>query len=143
MTHIQTALNYVCTRRGTTVTALAAAAGLYQSTLSRAMSGTRLDPDSLRKLCTRSQPADGLEILMGHLRDEIDRAGRLQTEIRIQADTADTPDDLRLLASECKHDETLRHLLHDIADLIRRRPISTLAAAETPPDYGKNPESRK
>lgn len=121
MNHVGSALQYLATARKTTYARLAENTGVSPSTLSGTLRGSRLEPQNLRALCTRLPvPADGLDILIAHLRDEIDRAGRLQTEIRIDADTHDHEEDIRLLARECQRDRELAAILHDLATLVRR-----------------------
>lgn len=121
MNHLGSALQYIATARNQAMRAISDATGVAPSTLSRVIQGVRLEPQNLRALCTRLPvPADGLDILIAHLRDEIDRAGRLQTEIRIDADTHDHEEDIRLLARECQRDRELAAILHDLATLVRR-----------------------
>jgi transcriptional regulator with XRE-family HTH domain len=119
--HLAHALTALASRRGLTLTELADQAKLSQGTLSRLASrDQRPDVQSLQALCMKQpDPRDGLELLLAHLRDEVDRAGRLQTEVTITADGQDTPDDIRLLAAQAQSDPEMRAILHDLAQLVR------------------------
>src|SRR5690606_10637922 len=99
----------------------------------------RPDPETLKSLCTKLPDAsDGLHLLVAHLRDEIGRAGRRQSEIAIEA--SDVDDDIRLLLDEAAIDDDIRTLLHDLATLVRKQRRSDyLAAAEDPTEYGADP----
>ncbi len=107
------------------VRALAAACSLSPSTLSKLVStDRRIDPETLRALCTRTAPHVGLAILLEHLRDEVERAGRAQTEVAINATGKSADDDLAILASELvierqRGGTELRSVLHDLANLVR------------------------
>lgn len=112
--------------------------GLSQSTISRLIAeDRRIDPETLRTLATHDDK-EGLEILIAHLRDEIDRSGRLQSEVQI--DAADVRlDDLTLLATEAQTNPDLRAMLHDMASLVRRyqtNEAAQLMAAEEQAPYG-------
>lgn len=140
MPYITHALQSVLTQRGLSTEGLAELCGVAQSTISRTMHGRRVHTDTLRALCTQlPEDADGLDILIAHLRDEIDRAGRLQTEIRIEADAHDHEEDIRLLASESQVDADLRAILHDLARLVRRGRIRLpeKKVAEDPTPYAE------
>lgn len=132
--HLSHALNALVSRRGTTLTELADQAGLSQGTLSRLASrDQRPDMPSLRAICTQiPELSDGLDLLLAHLRDEVERAGRLQTEVTIMADGQDTPDDIRLLVEQCQSDDEMRAILHDLAQLVRaiRRKNSSILYPE-------------
>lgn len=140
MTHLSHALLALRDRRETTISALAARAQVAQGSLSRLMSeGRRPDVETLRALCTlQADPRDGLELLLAHLRDEVDRSGRHQTEVRIEADNHVPSDDIRLLEEQSRTDKELRAILHDFAELVRairrkypeRQADSDLTAAE-------------
>jgi hypothetical protein len=144
----------LCIAKNTTAFAIAAAAGMSHATLSRACAGRRLEERTLRALCTsQPDPRDGLDLLVAHLRDEVVRAGRLDHEVSVRADSRTLEPDLRLLASEAEHDDTLRGLLADLAALCRARPIAqsyptdhghVLMVAEAPPPTLKHgPNCRK
>lgn len=131
--------------------AVAKQAAISPSTLSKLIStDRRIDEDTLRKLCSMlPNPKAGLELLFAHLRDEVDRAGRLQTEINITADEATYDDDIRLLATESPNDGDLRAILHDLAQLVRnaraklaayeQRELPLQAVADPKPDEKINP----
>lgn len=153
--HLSHALLALIDRHKSSATALAAIAGIHQVTVSRACSGERLSVESLKALCTKQpNPRDGLELLLAHLRDEVDRAGRHQTEVKIDADTATPDSDIRLLEAQAREDKELRAILHDLAQLVRAmhrklaaRPYATehgrdLAAAEDAP-AAHRPKPRK
>lgn len=110
--------------------ALAATCGISPSTLSKLVSTSRrIDVDTLHALCTKTAPRVGLAILLEHLRDEVDRAGRAQTDVAIAATGESADDDLAVLAAELMHERTrgaseLRSMLHDLANLVRRYRLS-------------------
>lgn len=136
-THVAHALLAVTS--DSSVRSLAAACGISPSTLSKTISeGRRLDEATLRKLCVQRK---GLHLLLAHLRDEIDRAGRLQTEVRIEADGVQVDDDLRLLVEASQQDESLAAILHELATMARRvqrNERTKWLAAEPPADYGRD-----
>lgn len=62
---------------GSTVSAIAKSCNLSQPALSRLINDDRrADSDTLHALCSRLDPGTGTQILLGHLQDEITRAGR-------------------------------------------------------------------
>jgi hypothetical protein len=118
---------------------LAPEVGIAQNVLSTYISGRRYPDDSgLRALCTRwPDPRGGLRILIAHLHDRINAAGRpgevdvsprdhtaLPVRHQVEADLAT----LRSEAYRTDYDD-VRALLHDLADLIRR---STPAVGQLP-----------
>jgi transcriptional regulator with XRE-family HTH domain len=122
MTHLGKALGALS--RDRSLRSIAAAAGIAPSTITRLTTGARPDIITLRTLCTTQQdPRDGLDLLLAHLRDEVERSGRLQTEVRISGDDRPVEDDLRLLVEEAHRDEELRGLLVQLAGFIRSHPI--------------------
>lgn len=142
--HLAHALLALFDRRGFTGTAVAKDCGLSQVTVSRACTGERLAVESLKALCTRQKhPRDGLELLLAHLRDEVDRAGRSQLEVEIQAGEHDPADDILLLEEQAREDPELSAILHDLAQMVRamRRKLATqrdaypLMAAEDQAPY--------
>jgi transcriptional regulator with XRE-family HTH domain len=136
--HLGRAVQFICAQRGTTQTQIAANAGLSQVILSRACNGTRPEQKTLHALCN-SQPAprDNLDLLVGHLRDEIERAGHSTHEIEIKADITPLDDDLRVLLDEARHDEQLAGMLRQLASFVRTHPLQTeslsLAAEDQAP----------
>lgn len=125
LSHLGKTLAALMSKTGETTSAIAARAQVTQPTISRlADAARRIDVETLRSLCaTQMDPRDGLEILIAHLRDEIDRSGRLQTEIQINADERTTEADIRLLAEASLHDPQLRGLLAQMADFLRSHPL--------------------
>ena len=119
--HLSHSLSALLERKKLTATALAAIAGIHQTTVSRACSGERLSVESLRALCTKQNDLkDGVQLLIAHLRDEVDRSGRLQSEIVIKADgISQEHDDIRILEEHSKKDENLAAIIHDLAQLTR------------------------
>jgi transcriptional regulator with XRE-family HTH domain len=134
---------------------LAELTGISQGTISRlASEDRRIDASTLRALCTNLPPPVGLEVLIGHLRDEIQRAGRSQAELVIAPPGKPPTDYISTLASAAADDEELRALLIDLAKMVEvhvkrleaatRRPLypttdpdeSHLAAAEDQAPYG-------
>lgn len=123
-TNLGRAVAYICSVKGTTQTQIAHNAGLSQVILSRACSGTRPEVKTLRALCTcQPDPRDNLELLVAHLRDEIERAGHGTHEIEISADVAQLDDDLRVLLEEARTDEQLAAMLRQLAAFIRTHPV--------------------
>lgn len=121
--HLGRAVAFICRERDTTQTEIATNAGLSQVVLSRACNGTRPEVKTLRALCT-SQPdhRDNIDLLVAHLRDEIERAGHSTHEIEINADSSRLDDDLRLLLEEAKHDPQLAAVLRQLATFVRSHP---------------------
>jgi len=124
LSHLGRAVLHICEIRQTTAQKIARHAGLHHTMLSRAGNGGRLEAKSLRALCT-SQPdaRDGVELLLGHLRDEIERSGVGLSEIKISADDRVLEGDIRQLAEEAKVDAQLREVLRQLAVLVRMRPL--------------------
>jgi hypothetical protein len=121
--NLSRAIDALCAGKKTNLSALAAGAKMNQSTLSRACAGRRLEERTLRALCTsQPDPRDGRDLLVAHLRDEVVRAGRLDHELTVRADSRTLEPDLRLLAAEAEQDESLRGLIADLAALCRSRP---------------------
>jgi len=119
-THLSQALLALIDRRAHTATSLAKACGVHQVTVSRACAGERLSVESLKARCTRQTVAsDGLELLLAHLRDEVERAGRSQTELDIAANGHAATDDILLLEEQARDDKELSAILHDLADMVR------------------------
>jgi len=129
-THLAHTLLALRDRHSTTLSAIAASSGLDQGALSKLIGhGRRPDVATLRALCAAQPDArDGLALLLAHLRDEVDRAGRSQTEVRISGETTEPASDIRLLEEQARHDEELRAILHDLAQLVRavRRKLSAI-----------------
>lgn len=140
--HLGRAVGFICSQRGTTQTQIASNAGLSQVVLSRACSGTRPETKTLRALCT-SQPdaRDNVDLLIAHLRDEIERAGHSTHEIEISADHSRIDDDLRTLMEAAVEDEQLRGMLRQLASFVRSHPLQPEGAldlaAEEPAPYGQ------
>ena len=101
--HLSQSINALVSTRGITLAELASNIGLSQSALSKlAGYSRRPDAQSLKALCTQLPEArDGIDLLTAHLRDEIERAGRLQSEINIVADKREAPVDIRLIEARC------------------------------------------
>jgi len=106
---------------------LAPTLGLSQSVLSTYLSGTRYPDDSgIHALCSRwPDKYAGLRILIAHLHDRIKVAGRTG-EVTVEADhkrpvRADVEADLETLRAEAYRPDydDVRHLIHDLAELIR------------------------
>lgn len=146
--HLGRAVAFICRERQTTQTAIAACAGLSQVVLSRACNGTRPEVKTLKALCT-SQPdyRDNIELLVAHLRDEIERAGHSTHEIEVSASASRLDDDLRLLLEEATHDEQLAGMLRQLAGFVRSHPLhksEPLAfAEEQAPTHSPRKEPKK
>ena len=84
-------------------------------------------------------------MLLAHLRDEVERAGRSQTEIEVKANGVDSADDILLLEDQARNDKELGAILHDLAEMVRafRRklaaanlePVAELMVAEDQAPY--------
>jgi len=139
-TNLSLALWGLIARRKITATQLAAEVGLNQSTVSRACSSEprRIDIPTLRALCSgQLNQRDGLELLLAHLRDEVERAGRTQTEVSIVAAAVSPDDDIAVLAAEMRDGNAeLIALIRDMAQLARM-------IRRTYPKFRDNPESLK
>lgn len=148
LTHLGRAVQFIAGIRGTTATEIAAHASLSHVILSRASNGTRLEARSLRALCTcQPDPRDNLDLLIAHLRDEIERAGHSTSEIEMTADTSRIDDDLRLLLQEAKADDQLRGMLCQLASFVRTHPMRSeeppaLMLAEEPAVYNAKPKKK-
>jgi transcriptional regulator with XRE-family HTH domain len=136
-TNLAHALLALRDRRDLTLSAIAETSGLDQGSLSKLIGRARRpDVDTLCALCTKQpNPRDGLDLLLAHLRDEVERAGRHQTEVKISADTTTHEDDIRLLETQARDDSELRAILHDLAELVRSMQRK-LAARSYPTDHG-------
>jgi len=120
-THITTTLRAIIARSGKTDRWLAQVTGVSAPTLGR-LDKHRVSPETLQALCTKiPNPAEGLELLIAHLRDEIDRAGRLQSEVTIEAVGEASSDDVALFLHEAQTNEHLRGIITDFAAAIRRK----------------------
>ena len=128
---------------------LAPHVGIRQNVLSTYISGTRYPDDAgLRALCTRwPDPRAGIRILLAHLQDRINTAGR-PGEITVspvdkeaRPVRAEVEADIATLRAEAYRQNyaDVRRLLHDLAELIRNSQAvattSTMAAAEAPAEY--------
>lgn len=131
ITHIGRSVAAICSAKNTTAQEIAARAGLSHVVLSRAANGTRMESKTLRALVS-SQPdrRDGLDLLVGHLRDEVERAGATGFDVIIQRDGREVSAELRLLAEECEVDHHLRELLHEMAAIVKSRPLVTYQQPE-------------
>lgn len=121
--HLGRALDHVCETRKITVSALAEAAGITQSVLSRACNGSRLEPKSLKALydCQTSEQ-DALTILVAHLHDEISRIGRVPDKIQVLVELKPIPNPYLILMEEAARDPQLRDLLLNLASYVRTHP---------------------
>jgi len=145
LTHLGKAVQFIAGTRNTTATQIAANAGLSQVVISRACAGTRLEAKSLYALCTsQPDPRDNIDLLIAHLRDEIERAGHSTAEIEVTADTSNIKDDLRLLVEEAKYDPQLRGMLHQLASFLRTHPMQaeSLMVAEEQEAYAAGTRPR-
>jgi len=111
---------------------LAKEAGLTQSALNQLINkGYRPKRETLAPICHVFTRADGLDVLCGHLRDEIAAAGYRRTEIVLTTHPADTDneidralDDLRAIAGQRRD---VAQLLIDLAILARDIPAAESA----------------
>lgn len=117
-----------------------------------------MEAKSLRALCTsQPDPRDNLDLLVAHLRDEIERAGHSTHEVEVNASASRLDDDLRILLEEATHDEQLAGMLRQLAAFVRTHPLRpenelrypaadelpdrTLSAAEDQAPYGDSKPS--
>jgi hypothetical protein len=124
-----------------------------QSTISRLVAGDRPAVDTL--IAMKEQWANDratLGLLVAHLRDEIERAGRSQAEIEVTVNRL-ADDDIHVLAESAREDADLAAIIHDLAQLARRMrdkspgallryPLHSdqeAAVAEEQAPYGKPP----
>lgn len=64
-----------------------------------------------------------MDLLIAHLRDEIERAGHSTHELEITADASRIDDDLRTLMEAAREDDQLRGMLRQLASFVRTHPI--------------------
>jgi transposase-like protein len=101
--------------------ALAREIGIHQTTVSRACAGERVSVESLRALCSKQVDQQaGLDCLIGHLHDEVERSGRSQTEVSIHLLEVAQMGDIQLLEEQARNDEELRNILRDLASMVRK-----------------------
>jgi transcriptional regulator with XRE-family HTH domain len=139
-TYLSKQLLGLMAREKITQVQFAALSGLSQSTFSQILGrGDRPRAATLKVLCTSlPNPGDGLDILIAHLRDEVDRSGRLQSEVAIDVDGRVLPDTVRILAEEASKDPELRGLLEQMANMCLTRPLPPARmVAEDPAKYPK------
>lgn len=145
VTNISNTIRAQIGREEGTALAYANARDIPPSTLNRLLNQQqRVDPETLKTLCTHHDK-NGIEILIAHLRDEIDRSGRLQSEIQIDA-AAPTDDDWTLLQRESQTNHDLRAIVADMARLIRRHQAHTLtmmAESEADEQVRRNESKKK
>lgn len=133
LSHLGRAVQFICSAKKTTAMEIANNAGLHSTLLSRTCNGSRLEARSLRALCTsQPDPRDNTDLLIAHLRDEIERAGHSTHEIDIRADTSRLDDELQLLLEEAKHDAQLAGILRQLAAFVRTHPMSADNVAHYP-----------
>lgn len=135
--HLATALLAAST--GSSVNAIAKTIGVSQSTLSRLIaSGHRVDPDTLHALYTRLDRAAGTQILLGHLHDELTRAGASILDWSVQPKEAVDAGDLAVLEAAIGGPDKLpesvaaemRGMVNHLANLVRH--YRETARAEPP-----------
>lgn len=128
---------------------IALARGITPSTISRLRGGLRPSEDVLEKLCNGwPQAATGMNLLVAHLRDEIDRAGHETHNFTLkhtgQKRAAETERILETLRVGMEHDAELYTLLADLRRLIEsKHNRDLLRAAEDPETYTTPKKSRK
>lgn len=114
--------------------------GLHPATVSRLNAGERPALETLKAICTRYPNKTGvLGLLVAHLRDEIERAGRSQAEIEVSVNRL-ADDDIHTLADCAREDADLAAILHDLAQLARRMRDKSPAAIVRYPLHADGPE---
>lgn len=131
--------------RNITQVQLAARAGIHHTVITKLIAGRRPSPETLRAICNSWEDAElELGLLCEHLRDEIDRAGKLQDEIDVQPSGVvhknpdDLDKDLDIIRQEAMEHHDVYDLLHDLAGMIRRNREGTgpaLKVAEPSAEY--------
>ena len=118
-THLSHAITAFIAAQNTNASAFGRTIGIHQGTISRIGSGDRPAVDTLHAMCTKlpDQRAT-LGLLVAHLRDEIERAGRDQTEITVEVEGL-AEADIQLLARAMRTDPDLKAILHHFAQMIR------------------------
>jgi transcriptional regulator with XRE-family HTH domain len=118
--HLSQALLAYIAREKISGSSLARLVGLDQSTISRACSGQRLAPDTLKALGTSlGRPRDEKLLILAHLHDEIERAGRRPEEFEISSDEGILDTDFSLLVSQAARDPDLAAIIEDLAKMTR------------------------
>ena len=115
---------------GQTQTWLAASSQITQGALNQLIhKGLRPKRETLAPICHAFERADGLDVLCGHLRDEIAAAGYRRTEIVLSTHPAETDsqleralDELRAIAGQRRD---VAQLLLDLASLCEELPTAT------------------
>ena len=152
-THLSLALMAAST--GSTVSAIAKACSLSQPALSRLINDDRrADADTLHALCSRLDPGTGTQILLGHLQDEITRAGRSTLDWSVQPQGPVDAGDLATLEAAiggpAKLPESvageMRGMLNHLANMVRHYrataaadPLEMVAEEQAP--YGEKKPS--
>jgi len=84
-THLGQCLLEAIGREQTTQRAIAVKAGISHPSITRMIAnGQRPEPDTLLAVCHAFERPNGARVLLGHLRDEIERAGFLLREIDVR-----------------------------------------------------------
>jgi transcriptional regulator with XRE-family HTH domain len=142
--HLSLAIAYERSTNRLTQESLAASLGIAQSTVAQYTSGRRSpDDEGLRRLCTLWPDArGGLRLLLAHLQDRIEIAGRAgEVECHASESPAaahDIESAMAIIRAEASRYEDVRQLLLDLAALIRRAdamPSSSLRVAEPGLEY--------
>lgn len=120
--------------------------GLTQPTISKLISDNRRpDTATLRALCNAWNDAEfELGLLCEHLRDEIGRAGKRESDIALHPTSTPKPthtqldEDLELIRNEAIKQQDMKYLIADMAAIVRRHRSRTHLdiAAEDRPGYG-------
>lgn len=134
--HLGRAIMLCLARARLTGMAAAALVGVSQSGLVRLISGARrADPETLRALSRadlwRQYPHAGQQIMIGHLMDELERAGWQARDILMRA-RGSRQYALRSLHEIEEHiiagDEAVAELVTHVADILRRVGLAETAA---------------
>ncbi len=136
--HLGNAIVELSRKKETTLTHIAEISGIKQNTLSRTVNGIRPEAKTLNALCSpNAHGDDGKDLLIAHLRDEVEIAGRHSAEFIIKRQDKPVSETVRILSAEATADNHLRSLLNDLAAMCLRHPKSELIMAETQAEYGK------
>lgn len=127
MTNLSKALSAFFAEKEVSASAFSKTIGVAQSTISRLVAGDRPAVDTLIAMKERwHDDRATLGLLVAHLRDEIERAGRSQAEIEVTVNRL-ADDDIHLLADCAREDADLAAIIHDLAQLARRMRDGTRA----------------
>jgi transcriptional regulator with XRE-family HTH domain len=118
---------------------------LSQGAISGLLRTVRPTPKNLKSICTRLAADDGLDVLIGHLHDEIEGAGRSHSELSIRTTGAQCADeaqsDLDYLQSRI-HEKPVAEAVSLISGLIRGDWMKKYYPSKTQQPFGNAAETK-